>query len=111
MCRRASGSVVVTWFSVPLGNFRYTRGKPELYRSSSHAERRFCGRCGAQITFHSVHDPNVIDVTLGTLDHPEDTRPERHIWASSRIPWLKLDEHLPTYAEGTPRIAPAPSSG
>lgn len=102
MCRRASGSVVVTWFSVPLGNFRYVRGKPDLYRSSSHGERRFCSRCGAQLTFHTVHEPNLIEVTVGTLDHPEDVRPDRHIWTSTRVHWLKLDEHLPSHAEFTP---------
>ncbi len=100
MCRRANGAAVVTWFSVPLGHFQYLKGKPALYRSSSHAERRFCSVCGAQLTFHTVHEPNLIDVTVGTLDQPAAVPPTSHVWASARIPWLKLDEHLPSHLDG-----------
>ena len=102
MCRRASGAVAVTWLTVPFGRFKFTRGKPALYRSSSHAERRFCTRCGAQLTFQSVRAPNVVDVTVGTLDQPERAQPNRHVWRTARLPWLHLDEQLPSFAEASP---------
>jgi hypothetical protein len=102
MCRQASGAVAVTWMTVTLGRFVIEKGKPALYRSSSHAERRFCGRCGTPLTFHSVHEPDMIDVTLGSLDHPEVARPDRHISVSAKIPWLTLDPDLPAHEEDTP---------
>ena len=40
-----------------------------------------------------------IDVTVATLDHPERVRANRHIWTSSRLPWLHLDEDLPGEAQ------------
>jgi hypothetical protein len=39
--------------------------------------------------------PQTLDVTVATLDHPEDAAADRHIWVSSRLPWLQLDPHLP----------------
>ncbi len=102
MCRRSSGAPVVTWISVPVERFTFSRGEPSVYRSSSHAKRRFCGGCGAQITFWSKHDPESIDVTLGTLDQPEHHPAIRHIWTGSRLPWIHLDEQLPDYAEESP---------
>ncbi|MNW67733.1 hypothetical protein D3C74_463660 [compost metagenome] len=45
--------------------------------------------------------PETIDITITTLDKPELARPQRHIWTSSRLPWLHLDEHLPGESEET----------
>ena len=41
------------------------------------------------------------DITVATLDHPEDHPATRHIWTSSRLPWLHLDEDLPGEPEET----------
>jgi hypothetical protein len=43
-----------------------------------------------------------MDITLGTLDHPERYPADRHIWVSSKVPWLHLDESLPMHEAGTP---------
>ena len=103
MCRRASGGIVVTWITVPTERFSFTRGQAAVYKSSAEAERRFCATCGAQLTFWSSRHPDHIDVTVATLDRPEDHPPDRHIWTASRIAWLHLDEDLPRHPEFTPR--------
>ncbi len=102
MCRRSSGGTVVTWINLPPERFAFTRGEPAVYRSSARGERRFCGTCGAQLTFRSEDAPGEIDVTLATLDRPENHPADRHIWTKSRLPWLRLDEHLPSHPEFTP---------
>jgi len=95
MCRRAAGSVVVTWFTIRTKDFELT-GKPlKLYKSSEHGERGNCGTCGTPITFTSTKFPGMTDVTLGSLDHPEDFPADMHIYTASRLPWLVLDAHLP----------------
>lgn len=106
MCRRASGAPVVTWITVPAERFTATNGELARYKSSENAERTFCPSCGAQITFWSTRHPDDIDVTLGTLDHPEQYPADRHIWTSSQIHWLHLDEHLPA----SPEFTSAPSA-
>ncbi len=102
MCRRASGAPVVTWLTVAAKRFQVTQGAPARRKSSENAERTFCPDCGAQITFNSTRYPDEVDVTLGTLDRPERHPAKRHIWISSRLPWLHLDESLPGHETAMP---------
>ena len=76
LCRRAAGAPFVTWFSVPSGAFRVTRGEPIRYRSSPEAVRGFCGRCGTQLTFQRDDTPGEVDITVCSLDDPEALTPE-----------------------------------
>jgi hypothetical protein len=107
MCRRSGGGAVATWISVARDRFAFTKGEPRVYRSSAQAERRFCPRCGAQLTFWSEHHPEFMDVTVGTLDRPDRLRADHHIWTDSRLPWLRLDEDLPGYPGDAPAEAEA----
>lgn len=107
MCRRAAGSVVVTWFTVAKADFELLGGELAIHRSSDHGERGFCGTCGSPVTFWSSHYPDTIDVTLATLDHPEAIAPDLHIFAESRLPWLRLDTHLPDRSDGGDDVPPA----
>ncbi len=97
MCRRWSGAVAVTWFTVPLDRFEIAEGSLKTYRSSSHGERRSCPDCASQIAFWSSKRPAEIDITLGSLDNPQDHPADHHVHTASRLPWLHLDEDLPAY--------------
>ena len=57
--------------------------------------------CVAQLALVTHLSPETIDLTIATLDHPEQAPAERHIWTDSRLPWLHLDEHLPGEAKET----------
>jgi hypothetical protein len=98
LCRRASGAPVVTWVTVAPGDFTLTRGRLRKYRSTPQGERGFCAACGSQITFDALNLPGELDVTAATLDDPEAVRPESHIWTSSRIGWLVMNDGLPERA-------------
>ncbi len=110
MCRKSSGAVALTWVSVPRDRFRIVKGRPAVYRSSRHAERSFCSACGSPLTFYSSRSPEDIDITLGTLDNPEQHPPDRHVFAAARLGWLQLDADLPHYEEWTPPDHGAPES-
>jgi hypothetical protein len=99
ICRRVSGGIVTTWITVPASAFEWMAGTPSRYKSSSTCVRYFCGNCGAQLALVTKLSPESIDVTIATLDHPEQAPAERHIWTDSRLPWLHLDEHLPGEAQ------------
>jgi hypothetical protein len=89
LCRRASGAPVVTWVTVAPGDFTLTRGRVRKYRSTPQGERGFCD---------ALNLPGELDVTAATLDDPEAVRPESHIWTSSRIGWLVMNDGLPERA-------------
>jgi hypothetical protein len=95
ICRRTSGGIVTTWLTVPLTSFHWTQGSPAAYASSASCTRYFCARCGCQLSLFTVQSPDSLDITVASLDQPELAPAERHIWTTSRLPWLHLDEGLP----------------
>ncbi len=99
MCRKASGAAFVTWAAFNLEHFRFVKGKPASFASSAKAVRQFCSHCGSALTFKNNARPDKIDVTVGTMDRPNDLRPTAHIWTSSQITWIKLADGLPCHAE------------
>ncbi|MDH1265710.1 GFA family protein [Pseudomonas sp. GD03944] len=95
VCRRSSGGLVTTWITVPLASFEWLAGEPRRFESSASCARYFCVDCGAHLALFTSHSPTTLDVTIATLDHPEQAPADRHIWVTSRLPWLHLDPHLP----------------
>jgi hypothetical protein len=75
---------------------------PTLYESSPGARRGFCARCGTQISFTADYIPGLIDITIGSLDHPEQVPPTFHYWESRRLPWVHFSDGLPRYPEFPP---------
>lgn len=100
-CRCASGAPVVVWTQIPPDRFTLTSGQPRSYRSSAHALRWFCTRCGSQLY---MTDPanHSVGVLVATLDRPEAVRPSAHSWASERITWFDLDDGLPRFPGASP---------
>lgn len=96
-CRRSSGAVFVTWFTVGREQFRWTAGSPRQYRSSPGVTREFCGRCGTELAYSSEQAAKTVDITLGSLDCAAEHPADRHIWTADRIGWLHVDDHLPAH--------------
>jgi hypothetical protein len=97
MCRRASGAAFLTHVHFPIGAFTWSQGYPTRYRSSSEAERGFCNRCGSTLTMHETVLDDRVQVTLGSLDRPDNVRPDDHVWTGSQLPWLRIDDDLPRF--------------
>ena len=97
-CRRASGAAFVTWVEVERAAFVVESGEPVAYESRPGVLRRFCGRCGTQLTWESAEIPGTCDVTACSLDDPAVVTPEDHLWCDRRIAWLKLADGLPQFA-------------
>jgi hypothetical protein len=103
MCQQAVGAPVVPWATWPVDRFAWTRGDPRSFRSSPEGERTFCADCGTSLTFLDPTDPLRIDVTTASFDDPEAFPPEEHIWTSSGVGWLVIDDELPRYAASKDR--------
>jgi hypothetical protein len=100
LCRRASGAPVVTWATVPSAAFSLVQGTPREFRATPSARRTFCSGCGTPLTFQADATPELIDVTVVSLDRPEAVPPTEHVWSTRRLPWLALDDDLPRRPRG-----------
>jgi hypothetical protein len=101
-CQRTTGAPVLAWTAFAREHFEYTRGTPNIYRSSAEAQREFCGQCGAQILFRQDLPTDSIDVNVGSLDQPDATTPNHHTWTASRISWFETADDLPRFEEEAP---------
>ena len=97
MCRRAHAAPAVAWAMFRDDQVSFVKGPPATYASSPEAKRAFCAACGTQISFTATFMPGLIDITIGSLDHPEAISPTLHYWDSERLPWVRFDDDLPRY--------------
>ncbi|MBU9261463.1 GFA family protein [Burkholderia multivorans] len=100
LCQRTTGAAVVASASVPIGAFTYLQGEPVVYASSAWGERRFCGRCGAQLEYRRRDAPQTVEINTATLDEPSRLQPRWHVWYADRFPGIEIGDDLPKYADG-----------
>lgn len=87
MCQKAVGNIFAALVAAPNDKLEWTRGKPAVFKSSDHAERGFCGDCGTPLFYNSL-DNGRINLTIGSLDHPEKFPPNMQMGTESRVPWF-----------------------
>ena len=87
MCQKATGGFFAAHAKLDKKDLVWTRGEPAAFRSSPAACRDFCAACGTPLTFRFL-DAAHIEVTIGSLDHPELARPEQNFGVESRLPWI-----------------------
>ena len=101
-CRRAAGAPVVPWVTFARGELRITRGALTEYRSSAAVLRGFCATCGTSLTYLNETRAQDIDLTLASLDEPQQLAPAVHVWVGHKLPWLSIEDGLPRYPAGMP---------
>jgi hypothetical protein len=102
LCQRSAGAPVLAWLTVPVEGFAYSAGEAAVFPSSSHSQREFCSRCGTQLAFRRQRDARTVDLTLASLDDPQQVPPEYHIWRQSRIGWFETADRLPRHEDAGP---------
>ena len=95
-CRRSAGAPYVTWGCVRREDLSVTKGEP---RKIVHANRirSFAACCGTHLFFEDTKDSDTIDVTIASLDDPAPFAPQKAIWLEDKLPWVTLDESLPSF--------------
>jgi len=104
MCRKHSGAAFLTHVHFPVAAFTWTKGEPTIYRSSADAGRGFCARCGSTLLMHEDVLEDRVQVTLGSLDRPQDVRPDDHVWTQDQLPWLVIEDDLPRFAQASAAV-------
>ncbi|MBN9056380.1 MAG: GFA family protein, partial [Rhizobiales bacterium] len=74
MCQKAAGNYFLPLANAPRERFSITRGEPGWFRSSEIVRRGFCRDCGTPLFYDGLASAH-INVTLGSLDDPDDVRP------------------------------------
>jgi hypothetical protein len=88
MCRRTSGAPYVTWLVVPADQFQYTLGAPKELKSSTDGTRFFCDSCGTPVACVNTSHPEIVDVTLGSLDEPDRFLPTFEVFEDTRLSFV-----------------------
>jgi len=88
-CRKAVGGQSVAWLTVKKDNFKVTKGELTQYRTDTKAWRSFCPKCGCSVSFKSDGRPGEIDITTGSMDHPELFPPDSDYFVDERLPWIE----------------------
>ena len=78
----------MSWLVVDAGSFEFTAEAPAELHSSEHGLRHFCDQCGTPVTCVLQAHPDIVDVTLGSLDAPEAYTPNMEVYEDTRLPWV-----------------------
>jgi hypothetical protein len=46
-------------------------------------------------------DADPVEITIGTLDHPEAFPTTKITWLEDRLPWVTIDQSLPKFQRGS----------
>lgn len=95
-CQKAHGAAFASYGTVNRRDLHYHRGEEHLtrFQSSDSAYRRFCSVCGSNIEWVDQTKPELVDITLASLDDKACDAVDRHIYTDTKAPWLDLNQHL-----------------
>jgi hypothetical protein len=75
-----------------------TQGDPKTINSSATAMRSFCPDCGTGLFYRNAELlPNLVEVQLATLDHPDVLAPTMQIQTAERLGWMTHIDELPAF--------------
>ncbi len=95
MCQRVSGAAFTSGSTYPYDAVKWMGNAPGYFKSSEHAWRLFCQRCGSTIAWQ--WEDEKISLLAGSFDHPEHIEPSAHVFTENQLPWIKLDDKLPRH--------------
>jgi hypothetical protein len=99
MCRRTSAAPYVTWMIVPVGNVHLEKGEPASLKSSADGTRQFCKSCGTPVFCTNTAHPDIIDVTLCSLDDPATFTPSVEAYTDNKLNWVNDLSSIPAWKE------------
>ena len=101
ICQRSSGQPAEITVLIKAGTLKYLGHEPKYYVSSTSGKRGFCGECGSRIVWQArdLKDDWSTNLDVGSLDDPSEARMTCHIYADTQLPWYRICEDLPKFAE------------
>ncbi|MBT4521009.1 MAG: GFA family protein, partial [Halieaceae bacterium] len=62
--------------------------------SGNTISRVFCPRCGTPLWWTGQGFPNLVVLTLSSLDEPDAFSPSRELWTDSAVSWCRIREGI-----------------
>jgi hypothetical protein len=87
MCQKAVGNAFAALVALPRDALTWTRGSPTAFYSSDLVARGFCAACGTPL-FYDFVDGKRINLTIGSLDNPEEFPPLEQFGNEARLGWF-----------------------
>ncbi|MBW8295719.1 MAG: GFA family protein [Sphingopyxis sp.] len=93
-----------------LDRYRIPAGGKQVggFASTDFGTRTFCRQCGSPLSIHVRHQPDEIDIPVGTLDDPEEVAPTFHLYAAEAPSWMPMTAFLPRYQALRPKTRGLP---
>ncbi|NJR21314.1 MAG: GFA family protein [Richelia sp. CSU_2_1] len=104
LCQKASGAAFVTWATYATNQLTFIQSQPNYFVSSATGKRGFCSSCGTALVFSSSDYPDEVDVTVCSMDCPDNLSPDYHIWTASKRSWIHLNDGLRSYIDAGPDV-------
>jgi hypothetical protein len=103
-CRKHSGASFGTTAAVKSAELFVVAGAERLssWESSPGIHRFFAGCCGSPLFKRLDAVPGAVGLRLGTLDSDPGRLVEKHIYVSSKVPWVEIQDGLPQESGGVP---------
>ena len=92
-CMKTIGTSIAAT-AAAVENVEITGASLRWYRSSSIAERGFCGECGASL-FYRADSAGHLSITVGTLDDARGLSCAGQIYAESHPGFVSFSEDIP----------------
>ena len=107
-CRKHSGSSFGTTSPVKASELHFIAGEQRLasWESSPGIQRFFASCCGSPIYKRRKDLPEFLGLRIGTLDTDPERTVEEHIFVSSKVPWIEIEDSLPKKEGGVRFGAP-----
>ena len=102
-CQKSAGAPYVVWGTMPRKDLVVTKGEPRKIAYANRI-RSFAACCGTHLFFEDSEDSDTIDVTIASLDDPAPFAPQKAIWLEDKLPWVVIDESLPSFQK-TPKTS------
>ena len=103
-CQREIGSAFAVNALIETSNVRLTSGNVEKIETPSNSgtgqEIVRCPSCEVALWSHyGAAKQKIAFVRVGTLDNSNACPPDMHIYTSTKLSWVKLDDSVPKMAE------------
>ena len=104
-CQRALGAAFASWSRVAAEDFNVTKGAITYCETSPGVTRGFCGQCGTSLNYRSAGEVEGQDwaadawFATASLDDPSIAKPKSHVYVSHKLPFIQMNDGLPTFEE------------